>query len=129
VRASILAGSALVILAVWALTGAPNEWPVWPLLGLALVAALDAWTVLGNPPVRRSELANEPSARALRRRRSVRAAAGKLAIVNVFLIGIWLAAGAGYFWPVWAMLGSAVALGLKAAPWSHAWMERVQGAP
>jgi signal transduction histidine kinase len=125
-RASILGMVALVIVAVWALTGAPNAWPVWPLLGLGLVVALDAWTVLGTPPTRRSDLADEPNPRALQRRRGVRAAAGKLAIVNVFLIGIWLAGGAGYFWPAWVMLGSSVALGLKAAPWRHNWVERVQ---
>jgi hypothetical protein len=65
----------------------------------------------------------------VRRRRGLRATAGKLAIVNVFLIGIWVAAGAGYFWPAWVMLGSGVALGLKAAPWRHHRMERVQGTP
>jgi hypothetical protein len=59
----------------------------------------------------------------------VRATAGNLAILNLFLIGIWVAGGAGYFWPAWVMLGSAVALALKAAPWSHSWMERVQGTP
>jgi hypothetical protein len=126
IRASILGMVALVIVAVWALTGAPNEWPVWPLLGLGLVVALDAWQVLGILPARRSELAGEPNPRALQRRRGVRAAAGKLAIVNVFLIGIWIAGGAGYFWPAWVMLGSCVALGLKAAPWPHHWVERVQ---
>jgi signal transduction histidine kinase len=129
VRASLLAGAALIVLAVWGLTGAPNAWPVWPLLGIALAVALDGWTVLGNPPVRLSDLDGEPDARSLRRRRAVRAAGGKLAIVNVFLIGVWLAAGAGYFWPAWVMLGTGVALALKAAPWSHSWMERVQGAP
>jgi signal transduction histidine kinase len=129
VRSAILGAVALIILAVWALTGAPNEWPVWPLLGLGLVAALDAWMVLGNPPPRRSDLDGEPSPRALRRRRSVRVAAGKLAIINVFLIGVWLASGAGYFWPAWATLGSAVLVGLRAIPWSHSWMERVQGVP
>jgi signal transduction histidine kinase len=129
VRATILAAVSLVILIVWAFTGAPNAWPVWPLLGLGLIAALDAWMVLGMPPARRSDLDGEPDPRALRRRRGVRAAAGKLAIVNLFLIGIWGAAGAGYFWPAWVMLGSAVLVALKAAPWSHAWMERAQGAP
>jgi signal transduction histidine kinase len=129
VRSSLLGGAALIVLAVWALTGAPNAWPVWPLLGLGLAAALDAWGVLGNPPARHSDFHGQADTRALRRRRGVRAAAGKLAIVNLFLIGIWVASGAGYFWPAWAMLGSAVALALKAAPWSHGWMERVQGAP
>jgi signal transduction histidine kinase len=128
VRVTLLAIVASVIVLVWALTGAPNAWPVWPLLALALVVALDAWTVLGTPPARRSDLDGEPNPRALARRRGVRAATGKLAIVNAFLIGIWLAGGAGYFWPVWVMLGSAILLALKAAPWPHSWMERVQGA-
>jgi hypothetical protein len=108
---------AFVIVAVWALTGAPNAWPVWPLLSLAFVAALDSWHVLSNPPTARPD-----------RRHRLRTTAGTLAIVNVFLIGIWLAGGAGYFWPAWAMLGSAVALALKAMPWSHAWHERLHGA-
>ena len=69
VRAAVLGVAALIVVAVWALTGAPNAWPVWPLLGLGLVAALDAWAVLGNPPARRSDLAGEPNARALQRRR------------------------------------------------------------
>jgi signal transduction histidine kinase len=129
VRATVLAAVALVILIVWAFTGAPNAWPVWPLLGLGLIAGLDAWMVLGMPPARRSDLDGDSDPRALRRRRGVRAAAGKLAIVNLFLIGIWAAAGAGYFWPAWVMLGSAVLVALKAAPWSHSWMERAQGAP
>ena len=129
VRATTLAAAAVAIVLVWALTGAPNAWPVWPLLGLGLIAALDAWTVLGNPPPRRSELAGEHDARAVGRRRGIRASAGKLAIVNVFLIGIWAAGGAGYFWPAWVLLGSAALLGLKAAPWSHTWGERVTGAP
>lgn len=108
---------AFVILAVWGLTGAPNAWPVWPLLSLAFVAALDAWHVFGNPPIGRSD-----------RRRRLRTTAGTLAIVNLFLIGIWLAGGAGYFWPAWVLLGSAAALALKAMPWSHAWHERLHGA-
>jgi len=125
-RTWILGGAAAVIVIVWALTGAPNAWPVWPLLGIALVVALDIWNVLGSPPPQRAEMGDDP--RAFRRRR-IRAAAGKLAIINVFLIGIWIAAGAGYFWPAWVLLGSAIAICLKAAPWSHAWLERAQGAP
>jgi signal transduction histidine kinase len=120
VRSSILTAVAVVILIVWALTGAPNAWPVWPLLGLALIVALDAWNVLGSPPPRRSDAGGD--LRAFRRRRGLRATAGRLGILNVFLIGIWAAAGAGYFWPAWVLLGSAIALGLKAAPWSHSWM-------
>jgi signal transduction histidine kinase len=127
-RATLLGIVALIVVVVWALTGAPNQWPVWPLLGIGLIVALDAWTVLATPPARRSDLGGEPNAR-VRRRRALRAMAGKLAIVNVFLIGIWLASGAGYFWPVWVILGTSLAVALKAAPWTHRWSERIQGAP
>jgi signal transduction histidine kinase len=113
---SLLGGIAATVVAVWALTGAPSAWVAWPLLGLGLVAGLSAWRVLGNPPLAASELARAESARAVRRRRSLRRSAGTLAIVNVFVIGIWIAAGGGYFWPAWVLLGSAVALGLKALP-------------
>ncbi len=95
VRASVLGSVALIILIVWALTGAPNAWPVWPLLSLGLIAALDAWGVLGTPPARHSDLDGRAGpARACGAAAALRATAGKLAIVNVFLIGIWVAAGA-----------------------------------
>jgi signal transduction histidine kinase len=129
VRSSVLGVIALVIVAVWALTGSPNAWVVWPLLGLGLLAAMQAWVVLGSPPAKRSELAGEPNLRVLQRRRTLRDTAGKLAIINVFLIGIWLAAGAGYFWPVWVMLGSGVLFALKSLHRSQTWLERIEGAP
>jgi hypothetical protein len=123
VRAGILGTAAGIILAIWALTGAPNDWPVWPLLGLGLIVGLDAWHVLGTPPARASDVSGD--VRSFLRRRGLRSAAGKLAILNVFILGIWIAAGAGYFWPAWVLLGSAIALCLLAAPWwSHGWDER-----
>ena len=106
VRLIVLGTIAFVIVAVWALTGAPNAWPVWPLMALALVAGLDAWRVLSDPPGRR---------------RRLRTTAGTLGILNLYLIGIWAASGAGYFWPAWVLLGTGVALALKAAPWHQGW--------
>jgi signal transduction histidine kinase len=41
-RLAALGVVAAVIVAVWALTGALNAWPAWPLLGLGLIAGLDA---------------------------------------------------------------------------------------
>jgi signal transduction histidine kinase len=124
VRAWVLGAAAAIIVAIWVLTGTPNAWPVWPLLGLGLIVALDAWRVLGTPPARQSDAHGD--GRAFRRRRGLRATAGKLAILNIFLFGIWIAAGAGYFWPAWVLLGSAIALCLKAAPWSQSWPERTE---
>ena len=118
-----------VLLLIWAVTPSPSFWPVWPLLGLALVAGLDAWFVLANPPWRESDLVGGADSMGLRRRRHLLLAAGALGIVNAVLIGIWLASGEDYFWPVWPMLGSAVAIGLKALPLPAAVRERLAGSP
>jgi signal transduction histidine kinase len=114
---------AFLLVAIWGLTGAPNAWPVWPLLSLAFVAALDAWRVYTEPAGGFAAASRLPSTR-----RRLLATAGTLAIVNLFLIGIWVAGGAGYFWPAWVLLGSAAALALKAMPWSHTWHDRMHGA-
>jgi class 3 adenylate cyclase len=37
-------------------------------------------------------------------------------VVNLMLVAIWAAAGAGYFWPVWPILGWGIGLGCHAAP-------------
>jgi class 3 adenylate cyclase len=37
-------------------------------------------------------------------------------VVNVMLVAIWAVAGAGYFWPVWSILGWGIGLGCHAAP-------------
>jgi class 3 adenylate cyclase len=37
-------------------------------------------------------------------------------IVNLMLIGIWAASGAGYFWPIWPILGWGIGVGGHAAP-------------
>jgi hypothetical protein len=114
---------AFVILAVWGITGAPNAWPVWPVLSLAFIAALDAWRVYSEP------VGGFLGARLPSTRRRLIATAGTLAIVNLFLIGLWIASGSSYFWPAWVMLGSVISLALKAIPWSHAWHDRLHGTP
>jgi signal transduction histidine kinase len=114
---AVLGTLGLVCVIVWALTSGSYFWPIWPLLGLGLVAGLDAWRVLASPPLREADLVGGREPRELRRLRGLRAYAGALAIINLFLIGIWLAASGSYFWPVWPLLGSALAVGLKALRW------------
>jgi signal transduction histidine kinase len=121
-RLIALSTVAFVILAVWGLTGAPNAWPVWPILSLAFIAALDSWRVFTEPAGGYAGAARPPSIR-----RRLIATAGSLAILNLFVIGIWLASGSDYFWPAWVMLGSVIAFALKAMPWSHAWHDRLHG--
>jgi signal transduction histidine kinase len=116
-RLAVLGMLGAVCVIVWALTSGSYFWPVWPLLGLGLVGGLDTWRVLGSPPLRMSDLAGGLQPREVRRHRRLRAYAGALGIINLFLVAIWIAAGGGYFWPVWPLLGSAVAVGLKALRW------------
>jgi hypothetical protein len=134
VRVGIVAGVAATLVLIWALTGTDRPWIVWPLLGLGLVAALDAWFVLGGRQLRESDLdgagADRSEAiRSLRRRRRLRIDAGAVVVINIFLIGIWIASGSGYFWPIWPILGSAIALGLKSLRWADVARERLVGDP
>lgn len=48
--------------------------------------------------------------------RAFQAHASIFFLVNLFLVGIWAAAGFGYFWPVWPILGWGLGVGI------HAWV-------
>ncbi len=112
--------SALLVL-LWALTGAPSSvWFVWPLIGIGLVVGLDAWSVWSLAPLRASsvdEHAPDPvrAAKAANAGRWLRWRAGCFAVIELALIALWLAADGGYFWPIWPLLGFAIALGARAA--------------
>ncbi len=43
-------------------------------------------------------------------KRDFRSHAATYVIVNLLLIGIWALSGAGYFWPIWAIVGWGVGL-------------------
>jgi signal transduction histidine kinase len=108
------------LIAIWALTDPSLPWIVWPLLALGFIAGLDAWRVLSMPPIRESDVAGahdrDAALRRLLKRRRLRHHAGAHVILNLFIVGIWLASGSSYFWPAWVMLGSAVAIAIKALP-------------
>ena len=73
------------------------------------LAQLDSLTA--DLPTARS---SAPRRRALAQ--SVRIHTTVYAVVNLALIGIWAATGAGYFWPIWPLLGWGIGLGCHAAP-------------
>jgi len=120
IRTGALGIVAGVLVTIWALTGPDLPWIVWPLLGIGLIAELDVWRVYSTPPLQETELTGaEDRAASLRKlveRRRLRHYAGALVILNVFIVGVWLASGSTYFWPAWVMLGSALAVALKALP-------------
>ena len=109
-----------VLIAIWVLTDPGLPWIVWPLLALALLAGLDAWHILSTPPLSEADLAGATDREAevlrLTRRRRLRHHAGAHVVLNLFIVGVWLASGSSYFWPAWVMLGSAVAVAIKALP-------------
>jgi signal transduction histidine kinase len=84
----------LFVLVVWAASGAGTFWPVWVWLGTGLVVALGWWA--GETTSRSSRLT------------------GSAVLLSLFLIGVWAAAGAGSFWPVWPIAAFALVLGLRA---------------
>jgi hypothetical protein len=111
-----------VLVAIWAFTDPGLPWIAWPLLALGLIGGLDAWHVFATPPLSQTDVTAAEGAdveerlRRVTRRRGVRHQVGAHVILNVFIVGVWLAANGTYFWPAWVMLGSAVAIALKALP-------------
>jgi signal transduction histidine kinase len=106
-HAAVDAGVIASVVLIWALTSAGYFWPVWVILPLAVALAIHAWFVL---------MAEHPSL--LGRLGGNRVLAGSIGIgiaVGLYLIAVWAITGAGYFWPVWAILGIAVIIGLQAA--------------
>jgi signal transduction histidine kinase len=95
----VLAGAVVVV--IWGVTGAGRFWPAWVLLGLALAPALIASVVYAPP-----------TSTAPGRRLMVQASVS--AVLWVFLVLVWALAGGGTFWPVWPLLGLALALAVHA---------------
>jgi signal transduction histidine kinase len=120
IRTGALGIVAGVLMTIWALTGPELPWIVWPLLGIGLIAGLDAWRVYSVPPLEETELTGTADrAAAIRKlveRRRFRHFAGAMVILNIFIVGIWAASGSTYFWPAWVILGTGLAVALKALP-------------
>jgi signal transduction histidine kinase len=115
---------AAVLVAIWALTDPGLPWIAWPLLALGLIGGFDAWHVLSTPPLSEADLdraglaadGREGAIQRLSKRRRLRHQIGAHAILNVFIVGVWLAANGTYFWPAWVMLGSVASIAIKALP-------------
>ena len=92
--------TAVLLAAIWALTGQGYFWPAWAWLGLLVVVLCDyaAGWVWRRP------------AGAPRRVAFVWAAIGVATVILVMTwLLTWLLAGARTFWPAWALLGLATA--------------------
>jgi|GEM_PF-1929816 len=92
--------AAVLLVAIWALTGQGYFWPAWAWLGLVVVVLLDyaagwVWRHQAGPA---------------RRVAGVWAVIGVAAVILMMTwLLTWLLAGAHTFWPAWALLGLATA--------------------
>jgi signal transduction histidine kinase len=92
--AALAATIGVSMLLIWALTPGAYFWPSWVWLGLLIPFAVVASVRMGL--------------RAPRRGLGVQFGVSMVAVG--ILIWVWLMTGAGYPWPVWALLGLVVAL-------------------
>jgi signal transduction histidine kinase len=97
--ASLAVVLGLAVTVVWAVTGAGYLWPQWVWFGLALPYALERG-------IRRGW--RRPGRRFLAVQVSVSIVLGGAQVL------IWLMTGLGYFWPMWALLGLALAVAAHA---------------
>jgi signal transduction histidine kinase len=101
--AEVAAGVSVLCFVIWALTGAGSFWPAWVWLTFALLfGLLVAWRWARMAP-------------ASPRRRLETLAAFAL-VLGVYSILNWALSGGGYFWPVWVVLGLAIAF---VVPWMY----------
>ena len=58
-HATVYAAVNLFLIAVWALTGRGDFWPIWPLLGWGLGLGLHYWAVFRQRPISEDEIRRE----------------------------------------------------------------------
>jgi signal transduction histidine kinase len=98
-----------VLTAIWGLTRGGYFWPIWPWIGLVESVAVHALI--------RRELRAPAGPR-----RAFEAHAGASAIVGAHLVLLWAITDPPTFWPVWALLPMAAALGVHALLIAQGWI-------
>jgi signal transduction histidine kinase len=99
VPAQVGGGLALLNFVIWALTGAGSPWFLWVWLAVWLVLALIVawrWSRLEPPGPRRN----------------LETLGAFATVLSLNAIFNWALGGAGYFWPIWVILGFAIAFGV-----------------
>lgn len=49
----------LLLVAIWAASGAGYFWPIWPIAGWGIGLALHAWQTFGEKPISEADIAKE----------------------------------------------------------------------
>jgi 2TM domain-containing protein len=58
-HAALYAAVNLLLIVVWALTGARYFWPIWPILGWGIGVAFHYWAVFQQKPISEDEIRRE----------------------------------------------------------------------
>jgi len=92
VHAGVYVAVNLLLVVIWAATSRGYFWPAWTLICLGLPLAIHAWI----------ELVDErPGLFGRYTTRVFAIHVGVFVSFSLFFVFVWLASGAGYFWPVW----------------------------
>src|SRR5581483_11782907 len=97
--------ASVALIFIWLFTGHGNFWPVWPIMSLMLAFGIAAWRLYVDEHPERWQRPGLSPALGFQ--------LGASAVIFLFLTGVWAAGGAGYFWPVWPLLGLAVAAAVR----------------
>jgi hypothetical protein len=49
----------LLLIGIWATTGADYFWPIWPILGWGVAVAIQGWTTFARPSISESAIQKE----------------------------------------------------------------------
>jgi signal transduction histidine kinase len=116
--------TSIVLILIWALTGHDTFWPAWPISALGLAFGIQAWKLYVDEDPDQWMRPGLSPALAIQ--------IGVSGVLVVYLAIIWALGGGGYFWPVWPLLGLAVAAAVRSAilylgPHDHAALtERIE---
>ena len=118
INAAIVGFIDVLLIAIWALTGAGYFWPVWAILPLTLVLGIYAWIVLVLewPEIRQRTAGS----------RALAVQVGASAAIWLFLLCVWALTGHGYFWPVWPFLGLGFLIAVHWAIATHGSGKRIE---
>src|SRR5262249_42503581 len=107
IHAAAYAGLNLLLVVIWAATSRSYFWPEWTLITLGLPLAIHAWVVLVQE--RPDLVQKKPITPALAMHEGIAAS------FSLFFVLVWAVTGAGYFWPLWPIIGIVVVFGIHAA--------------
>ncbi|MDE3133810.1 MAG: sensor domain-containing protein [Acidobacteriota bacterium] len=106
-HAAVDAAIIALVVVIWAASSGGYFWPIWVVLPFATALAKHAWLY---------EVGRRPAiVRRFRGSTSLAGTVGLAAILWLFMVGIWAVTTAGYFWPIWPLLGLGVVVAAHTA--------------